>query len=143
MNYLHRAWAEIDLDALVHNFNLVRSLTDAKIFSVVKANAYGHGASKLAPLYQQMGADWFAVSNIEEALQLRRFGVTRPVLILGYTPAACAEILAREHFSQCVYSAEYGRQLSAAAVADVRTWHRPAERIPQAFRQPWRRRSKR
>ena len=48
---------------------------------------------------------------------MRRFGVTRPVLILGYTPAACAEILAREDFSQCVYSAEYGRQLSAAAVA--------------------------
>ena len=114
-----RTWAEVDLDAIRHNYDTIRGAlpADVKLCCVVKANAYGHGASKLAPLYQQMGADWFAVSNIEEALQLRRFGVTRPVLILGYTPAACAEILAREDFSQCVYSAEYGRQLSAAAVA--------------------------
>ena len=114
-----RTWAEVDLDAIRHNYNTIRATlpADSKLCCVVKANAYGHGASKLAPLYEQMGADWFAVSNIEEALQLRRFGVTRPVLILGYTPAACAEILARENFSQCVYSAEYGRQLSAAAVA--------------------------
>lgn len=114
-----RTWAEVDLDAIRHNFTTIRGAlpADVKFCCVVKANAYGHGASKLAPLYQQMGADWFAVSNIEEALQLRRFGVTRSVLILGYTPAACAEILARENFSQCVYSAEYGRQLSAAAVA--------------------------
>lgn len=114
-----RTWAEVDLDAVHHNYNVIRGALppSVKLCCVVKANAYGHGASKLAPLYQQMGADWFAVSNIEEALQLRRFGVTRPVLILGYTPAACAEILAREYFSQCVYSAEYGRQLSAAAVA--------------------------
>jgi alanine racemase len=114
-----RTWAEVDLDAIRHNYNTIRGALPAgvKLCCVVKANAYGHGASKIAPLYQQMGADWFAVSNIEEALQLRRFGVTRPVLILGYTPAACAEILAREDFSQCVYSAEYGRQLSQAAVA--------------------------
>ena len=114
-----RTWAEVDLDAIRRNYTTIRGAlpADVKLCCVVKANAYGHGASKLAPLYQQLGADWFAVSNIEEALQLRRFGVTRPVLILGYTPAACAEILAREDFSQCVYSAEYGRQLSAAAVA--------------------------
>ena len=114
-----RTWAQVDLDAIRHNYATIRGAlpADVKLCCVVKANAYGHGASKLAPLYQQLGADWFAVSNIEEALQLRRFGVTRPVLILGYTPAACAEILAREGFSQCVYSAEYGRQLSAAAVA--------------------------
>jgi len=86
-----------------------------KLCCVVKANAYGHGASKVAPLYEQMGADWFAVSNIEEALQLRRCGVTRPVLILGYTPASCADVLARENLSQCVYSADYGRLLSQQA----------------------------
>lgn len=114
-----RTWAEVDLDAIRHNYAAIRGAlpADVQLCCVVKANAYGHGASKLAPLYQQLGADWFAVSNIEEALQLRRYGITRPVLILGYTPAACAEILAREDFSQCVYSAEYGRQLSAAAVA--------------------------
>ena len=112
-----RTWAEVDLDAVRHNFTTIRGALPAgvKLCCVVKANAYGHGASKLAPLYEQMGADWFAVSNIEEALQLRRFGVTRPILILGYTHVSCAALLAQENLSQCVYSAEYGRMLSAAA----------------------------
>ena len=113
-----RTWAQIDLDAVRQNFSTIRGSLPAgvKLCCVVKANAYGHGASKLAPLYQQMGAEWFAVSNIEEALQLRRCGVTRPVLILGYTPATCAAVLARENLSQCVYSADYGRLLSRQAV---------------------------
>ncbi|MBR5524869.1 MAG: alanine racemase [Clostridia bacterium] len=112
-----RTWAEVDMDAIRHNYNVIRGAlpSTVKLCCVVKANAYGHGASKLAPVYQQLGADWFAVSNIEEALQLRRYGVTHPVLILGYTPVTCAAILADNDFSQCVYSAAYGRQLSAAA----------------------------
>jgi len=112
-----RTWAQVDLDAVRQNFRTIRGALPAgvKLCCVVKANAYGHGASKVAPLYEQMGADWFAVSNIEEALQLRRCGVTRPVLILGYTPASCADVLARENLSQCVYSADYGRLLSQQA----------------------------
>lgn len=112
-----RTWAQVDLDAVAQNYRTIRGALPAgvKLCCVVKANAYGHGASKLAPLYQRLGADWFAVSNIEEALQLRRCGITRPVLILGYTPVSCAETLARENFSQCVYSAEYGRLLSQQA----------------------------
>ncbi|MBQ6848545.1 MAG: alanine racemase [Clostridia bacterium] len=112
-----RTWAEVDMDAIRHNFQLIRGALppSVKLCCVVKANAYGHGASKIAPLYEQLGADWFAVSNIEEGLQLRRYGVTRPVLILGYTHPSCAALLAAENLSQCVYSAEYGRMLSAAA----------------------------
>ena len=112
-----RTWAEVDIEAIRHNFDLIRGALppSVKLCCVVKANAYGHGASKIAPLYEQWGADWFAVSNIEEALQLRRYGVTRPVLILGYTHPSCADLLAKENLSQCVYSAPYGRMLSAAA----------------------------
>lgn len=112
-----RTWAEVDMTAVRHNYNTIRGALPAgvKLCCVVKANAYGHGASKVAPLYEQMGADWFAVSNIEEALQLRRHGITKPVLILGYTHESCAALLAEHDFSQCVYSAEYGRRLSAAA----------------------------
>ena len=112
-----RTWAQVDLSAVEQNYRTIRGALPAgvKLCCVVKANAYGHGASKLAPLYQRLGADWFAVSNIEEALQLRRCGITRPVLILGYTPVSCAALLAREDFSQCVYSAEYGRLLSQQA----------------------------
>ncbi len=112
-----RTWAEVDMTALRHNYNTIRGGLPAgvKLCCVVKANGYGHGASKIAPLYEQMGADWFAVSNIEEALQLRRAGITRPVLILGYTHESCATVLVENNFSQCVYSAEYGRRLSAVA----------------------------
>lgn len=114
-----RTWAQVDMDAICHNFHTIRRhlRPGVKLCCVVKANAYGHGASRLAPLYQELGADWFAVSNIQEALQLRRCGVTRPVLILGYTAPACAAQLAEHALSQCVYSEEYGRQLSACAAA--------------------------
>ena len=59
-----RTWAEVDMEAIRHNFQLIRGALppSVQLCCVVKANAYGHGASKIAPLYQQMGADWFAVS---------------------------------------------------------------------------------
>lgn len=112
-----RTWAQVDLDAIRHNYEEIRRnlRPGVRLCCVLKANAYGHGAGKLAVLYEQLGADFFAVSNIEEALQLRRCGVTRPVLILGYTPASCAALLAENNLSQCVYSREYGGQLSACA----------------------------
>ena len=70
MNYLHRAWAEIDLDALLHNFRIIKNSTTAKIFSVVKANAYGHSVYMIAKLLDSEGTDYFAVSNIDEAKEL-------------------------------------------------------------------------
>lgn len=115
MNYLHRAWAEIDLDALVHNFKLVRSLTDAKIFSVVKANAYGHAVPLIAKALDRAGTDYFAVSNIDEAKELRGLGIKKPVLILGYTPPFLAEELHGGDIIQTVYSAEYAEKLNTFA----------------------------
>lgn len=111
-----RTWAEIDLDAAKKNFNIIKLHTHSKICCVVKANAYGHGAVPLAKLYEKEGADYFAVSNIEEALQLRRNNITKPILILGYTDPRCASLLAANEISQCVFSEEYGRSLSAQAV---------------------------
>lgn len=71
---IRRTWAEIDLDALAHNYRRVREATDqrAKVCCVVKADGYGHGALRIAAELQSLGANWFAVSNLEEALQLRR-----------------------------------------------------------------------
>lgn len=110
-----RTWAEIDLDVIAENFMQVRKMTKAKICCVIKADAYGHGATYLAEKYEKLGADFFAVSNLEEALQLRRAGITLPVLILGYTPACEAGTLSHNKISQCVYSVEYGKMLSEAA----------------------------
>ena len=116
MDFLHRTWAEIDLSALTHNFNLIKSKSEnALIMSVVKANAYGHSVEDIAPALEKAGTDWFAVSNIDEAVQLRKIGIKKPVLILGYTPVEMAEKLCFYNISQCVYSKEYASLLSENA----------------------------
>ncbi len=112
-----RFWAEIDMDAARENFRLLRGCLapSTRFCCVVKANAYGHGATVLAKLYEEMGADFFAVSNVEEAMQLRRHGIGGKVLILGYTPAECAPLLAEYDISQTVFSYEYAEELNAHA----------------------------
>ena len=117
-NFWKRLWTEINLDNLIYNFKSVKSclLSDTKICCVVKANAYGHHAPRVARALAEAGADWFAVSNIEEALQLRNEGIELPIIILGYTPVECAPVLAQHDVSQCVYSNEYASELSAHAV---------------------------
>ena len=114
-----RTWAEIDIDAVKHNFFEAKGRTGdgVRICCVIKANAYGHGALKLAEVYSAIGADAFAVSNIEEALELRRGGITLPIIILGYTAPECAELLAKNSIEQCVYSLEYAKALSECATA--------------------------
>lgn len=117
MDFLHRTWAEIDINALIHNFKTIKKLSDgAKLMAVVKANAYGHSVNDIAPVLDSQGADSFAVSNIDEALQLREMGIKKPILILGYTPAECADMLYSNNISQCVYSTEYANALSEQAV---------------------------
>ena len=85
--------------------------------AVVKADAYGHGAPLVAAEYERLGVRRFAVSNLEEAQQLRRGGVKSPVLILGFTPAEYAGELARGGIRQTVYDLDYARRLSKEAVA--------------------------
>lgn len=115
-----RFWAEIDLNAAEKNFNIIKSKLNGKtkLCCVVKANAYGHGAVYLSKLYEKLGADFFAVSNIEEAMQLRNNGISTPILILGYTPTSCASILAENNISQSVFSYSYAKELSKSAEAD-------------------------
>ena len=116
MNFLRRTWAEISKSALINNISEIKKNTGgAGICAVVKADAYGHSADIVAPLLEQNGAGFFAVSNIEEALSLRISGIKKPILILGYTPANYVETLAQNDISQCVYSAEYARLLSEYA----------------------------
>ena len=117
-DFLKRTWAEIDLDAIRRNYKLIRGAVSpkAKICCCVKADGYGHGASFVSRELENMGADWFAVSNLEEGIQLRRAGVTRPILILGFTPPQMAEKLHELGIAQTVFSLEYARELSENAV---------------------------
>jgi alanine racemase len=84
--------AVIDLDAYASNVqvmrNRLRKLGNVQMMAVVKANAYGHGAVMCARVAIEAGADWLGVARIEEALQLREFGITSPILVLGpFNPA--------------------------------------------------------
>lgn len=116
-NYLKRAWATVSLDNIKHNFETIKSGLNngVKIMSVVKADAYGHGAKFVAPLLDKLGSDWFAVSNIEEAMQLRKLNIDKPILILGYTPPFMADLLADNNISQALLNAEYAKELANEA----------------------------
>ncbi len=118
MEYIGNTWAEVDLSALKHNFSLVRDgfAAGRQIFSIVKTDAYGHGGVPVAKALQDAGSDGFSVSSVVEAQELRQGGIDKPILILGYTPAECAGILAQEDVHQCVFSLDYAQALSAEAV---------------------------
>lgn len=123
MQMLKRTWAEISLDALDHNYRVLRAHVpaSARFLGVMKADAYGHGAVPVAMELERVGADYFAVSNLEEAIQLRRGGVSRPILILGYTPPEYADVLCREKLRQEVNCLEYARQLSSLLAGSGQT----------------------
>ena len=87
MNPNNRIYAKIDLDAVRHNLDAIHKLTrpDTQVIAVIKTDAYGHGARQIAAELEPAGCLYgFAVATAEEALQLRRYGIQKPVLILGY-----------------------------------------------------------
>lgn len=117
MDFLNRTWAEIQLTHIQNNFDRIRSLAgpDTKIMCVVKADAYGHGAVPIARFLDKQ-ADYFAVSNIEEGVELRRAGIVSPILILGYTPVSFAADLAKHRLTQTLLNYDYAVALSRQAV---------------------------
>ena len=114
---LKRTWAEIDFDNLKHNFDAIRRQVgpDTRLLGVVKADAYGHGAVRVAKKLEALGAAYLAVSNIEEAAELRAGGVTLPVLMLGYTPADQGERIVRLDMTQAVSDLDTARAYDVAA----------------------------
>jgi len=77
-----RTWAEIDLGAVRHNVRtLKRRAQDARLMAVVKADAYGHGAVPVSLAALEAGADFLAVVTVEEGAELRRAGISVPILI--------------------------------------------------------------
>ena len=81
---LRPTWVEISLSRLRRNYQRVRKLAGArKVMAVVKADAYGHGAVRIAQCLAESGVDWFGVATVEEALELREAGIEQPILLLG------------------------------------------------------------
>ncbi len=101
---LKRTWAEIDLSALSYNYKKIREHIGQNVAfcGVVKADAYGHGAVMVSKRLQDMGADYLAVSSIDEAMELRFNGITMPILILGHTPREQVDRLITLNITQAV-----------------------------------------
>lgn len=118
MELLKRAWIEISLDNLRYNYEQVKSLIPENtiIMAVLKANGYNCGdaqiAKELAKLDEKIQ---FAVSNINEAIELRKGGIKNPILILGYTPPELADKLFQHDITQTLVSFEYAKQLNFMA----------------------------
>ena len=113
---LRRTWAEIDLDALAHNYRTLRAHVGpaVKFLGVVKADGYGHGAIQVSRTLEALGADYLAVSSIDEAMELRLGGIAMPILILGHTPKEQVENLIKNRITQAVTckakALEYSRE---------------------------------
>ena len=122
-----RTWAEVDLDALCHNYRVVSEHIargagrHVPIICVIKADAYGHGAGAVARALMDEGCRTFAVSCIEEGEELRavcrEVGIDADILILGYTRPALAARLAKNDLITALVSADYARELAARAAA--------------------------
>ncbi len=115
---LKRTWAEIDLSALSYNYRKIREHIGDRVrfCGVVKADAYGHGAVMVSETLQSLGADYLAVSSIDEAMELRMNGITMPILILGHTPSEQVDRLICFNITQAVTCEAKAKEYSAAAV---------------------------
>lgn len=116
---LKRTWSEIDLDALIHNYKTLRKHIgdNVKFLGVVKADAYGHGSVTVAKTLEEEGADYLAVSSIDEAMELRVNGIKMPVLILGHTPREQVSNLIKYDITQAVTCKAKAVEYSKEAVA--------------------------
>jgi alanine racemase len=106
--------AEVNLGHLRHNLHALKKQTDAGIYAVLKADAYGHGAPAVARTLERAQVDGFAVALLEEAVELRNAGITRPILVMGgYYGSAWDEVLASQ-VTPVVYDAAQVEGLAAA-----------------------------
>ncbi len=107
---IHRpAAVYVDLSAIKQNIEqeLNHLEPGQKLFAVIKANAYGHGAVKVAQLAAKNGVSGFCVAILDEALELRRAGITQPILVLGVTPEEYATLAAKNDISLTVPDFEW------------------------------------
>lgn len=122
-NYL-RVCAEINLDAAAYNFKSMKEnlKPDTKMIAVIKTDGYGHGAVPIARMAERYEYIWgFATATVEEALLLRRAGIQKPVLILGFVFPDAYEALVCHKIRPAVFKLSMAKQLSEEAVRQGET----------------------
>lgn len=113
-----RTWAEIDTEALLYNFDTIKELLPegTKVAAVIKANAYGHGAVRVAKALEQK-ADFFAVAMAEEGYELRNAGISLPILVLGHAPEGQFAAMIRRDITATVCDLDEAKKLSKTALS--------------------------
>ena len=115
------AWMEVDLGAIAGNLERLREIAaPARVMAVLKADAYGHGAVRVARTAVQHGAVMLGVAVLSEAVALRERGIGAPILVLGYTPAWQARDAVRHDVAVALYSMDAAQALSRAVTALAR-----------------------
>ncbi len=112
-------WCEIDVDAIIHNYNKIIKHTNLPLFATVKSDAYGHGAPFISKVYQDLDVLGLSVSSFSEAIQLRKSGITKPILILGYTEPHLAQELFLNNITQTIFSLDYAKELNKQALFPI------------------------
>lgn len=118
MKKYSRIRADIDLDAVLYNFENMKAniRPGCKITAVIKADGYGHGSVQIAELMEPFDYMWgFAVAAADEAFRLRRAGIRKPIMLLGYTFDEFYEDLIRENVRICVFDYDTAAKVSDAA----------------------------
>ena len=110
-------WAEINLGAFAHNLKALKGISrpPARLMAVVKANGSGHGAVEVTRVALDNGAQYLGVARINEAIALRKAGLSAPILIFGYSPPDLAPLLIDYELTQTVYSLSTATALSEYA----------------------------
>ncbi len=113
-----RAWVEVSLANLRHNYRTLRALLpeDCDILAIAKANAYGCGDARVCRALWEEGVRTFAVATLSEGVALRRQGIGGEILILGYTSPQDLPVVAAYDLSQAIPDVQYAREVQRAGV---------------------------
>ena len=111
------AWVEIDLEAIRDNIRAIKKrVGETKIMAVVKADAYGHGAVEISRVLLSEGVYAMAVSNMEEAVELREAEITCPILILGWCDRECYEAAVKYDITLALFNLAEAQELAQTAL---------------------------
>lgn len=118
MEQFKPAWVEVNLDNIIHNYKSLKALTKegTKACAIIKANGYGHGSVELAKALEEAGCDYFGVATGSEALELRKAGVSTPLMCLAYIEDSLYKEFIEKNIDIPLFSLEAAKKVSQVAI---------------------------